>query len=148
VHLGGLSTPDESQSVSSESLVRTAQRDLTSKSAIAATPYAAIDARIADPSTPLADAIALTQIRHELTRQDEFRSERKHLRDVENRNFWGKIVFSAGAVAVGLGLIAVGHPEGFVIVGTGVYWLAPDFVRSMYERMIPGGNGGEKSDAE
>ena len=112
------------------------------------TTFDLIDKRIADPNTPPSDAITLTQIRHEITRQDEFRLERAHQRRVENRNFWGKIIFSAGTVAVGLGLIAVGHPEGFVIVGTGVYWLAPGFVRSMYERIIPGEKSGDKFDEE
>lgn len=103
-----------------------------------------IGSRIADPKTSVQDAIILTQICGELVRQEEDRKDREHARVLEKRQFFGKMAFSAGAVCAGLGLIGTGmHLEGFAIMGIGFHWLAPDFVKSIYDRIL--GKGGNQN---
>ena len=93
--------------------------------------------RIAAPETSIRDAVMLTRIRDELIRQEEYGKDREHLRTAEKRQFWCKLVFSGGAVCTGAGLMATGHPlEGFAVMGIGFHWLAPDFVKSIYERLL------------
>ena len=107
---------------------------------------ARIDARIGDPSTPMPETIALARIRGEIIKQDEFRLDREDARRAKGRQFWGKLFFSVGAVGTGAGLIVAGLPlEGFVILGVGFHWLAPDFVKSVYGRVL---GGKDKTDAE
>ena len=109
-------------------------------------PLARIDARVADPRTPIPEAITLVQIRGEMIKQDELRLDRADLRKARGREFWGKLCFSIGGVATGVGLIVAGlHLEGFVILGAGFHWLAPDFVKSIYGRIF---GGGGKDDEE
>jgi hypothetical protein len=93
--------------------------------------------RIASASTSIQDAVVLTRIREEIIRQDEDRGDRRYARRSETRQFYAKMIFSAGAVASGAGLIATGHgPEGFVVMGVGLHWLAPDFVTSIWNRFF------------
>ena len=96
---------------------------------------ARIDARISDPATPVHEALILTRIRREIIDQEESRLDRDCARRAQARQFWGKLAFSVGAVGTGLGLITFGLPlEGFLILGVGFHWLAPDFVKSIYGR--------------
>jgi hypothetical protein len=105
-----------------------------------------IDNRIADPATSIQEAMILTRIRGEIIKQDEFRLDRADVRRVRGRQFWGKLLFSVGAVGTGAALIATGMPlEGFVILGVGFHWLAPDFVKSVYGQIL---GGKDKGDAE
>lgn len=110
---------------------------LLSTEATARGELARLDERIADPNTQIQDALILTRIRGELIRQDELRLDRDHARRSETRQFWGKLGFSVGAVGTGIGLIAMGFRlEGFLAMGIGFHWLAPDFVRSLYDRIL------------
>jgi len=105
-----------------------------------------LDERIADPRTPLHEALVLTRIRGEIVRQNEFGRDRDHARRSETRQFWGKLGFSAVGVATGIGLVAMGFRlEGFVVIGIGFHWLAPDFVRGIYDRIF---GAKDNSDAE
>lgn len=105
-------------------------------------PIARLDARIADPRTSVQEAIILVQIRGEMKKQDELALDSVDLRKARAREFWGKLIFSVGAVGAGAGLIAGGmHLEGFAIMGVGFHWLAPDFVKSIYGRILGGGKG-------
>lgn len=102
--------------------------------------------RIADSKTPLPESLVLMQIRDEMIRQDEYRLDRAHIRRAETRQFWAKLAFSAGAAGTGIGLIATGFTlEGFVALGIGFHWLAPDFVSRIYDRIF---SARERSDAE
>jgi hypothetical protein len=120
--------------------------DLAAGAVQPASPVARIDARIGDPATPMQEAMVLTRIRGEIIKQDESRLDRTDARRARSRQFWGKMCFSVGAVATGGGLIAVGmHLEGFVILGVGFHWLAPDFVKGVYDRVL---GGKDKGNAE
>ena len=104
-------------------------------------PVDVISQRIADPKTSPHEVVFLTRIRRELIEQDQYILDREHVRASENRQFWAKLSFSGVAVATGAGLIAAGLSlEGFVIIGIGLHWLAPDFVKSVYNRVL-GGKG-------
>lgn len=99
-----------------------------------------IDHRISDSDTSIRDAMMLTQIRRELIQQDEHRLDRYHMRTTEKRQFWSKLVFSGSAVLTGIGFVGLGHPiEGFAVMGIGFHWLAPDFVKSIYDRILSRG---------
>lgn len=105
-----------------------------------------LDKRIANPETSIQDAMILTKIRGEVIKQNEYRLHRDAARRAKSHQFWGKLLFSAGAVGTGGVLIAIGlHLEGFVILGAGFHWLAPDFVKSVYGRVLA---GKDKDDAE
>lgn len=128
-------------------LARTEQYGLPSITPSAqSTPLAPLDARIFDPATPVQEVMILADIRGKMILQDELVLDRANARQNENRQFWGKLAFSVGAVGTGVGLIATGlHLEGFVILGIGFHWLAPDFVKNMYDRIL---GGKENGDAE
>jgi hypothetical protein len=103
-----------------------------------------IDARIGDQATPIQEAVVLVKIRGEILRQDEFRKDREDARRAKGRSFWGKLAFSVVAVGTGAALISTGLTlEGFVILGVGFHWLAPDFVRSVYDRVLGGKDGND-----
>jgi hypothetical protein len=98
---------------------------------------ALLDSRIGDPATPVEEAIALTRIRGEIVKQEEFRLDKAGERRAEARQYLGKLGFSALAVCTGVGLIATGTTwVGFVILGVGFHWLAPDFVTNVYSRIL------------
>jgi hypothetical protein len=107
----------------------------------------ALSQRISDEATPIPDALVLTRIRREIIEQDEFQLDQHHVRRSEIRQFYGKMAFSAGGVLAGLGLIFTGHvPEGFVVMGVGFHWLAPDFVSSVWNRVLGKRDKGDSSD--
>lgn len=109
-------------------------------------PVALVDSRIGDPATPIQEVVILTKVRGELITQDEHRLDRAEARTTKNRQFWGKFGLSIVAIGTGVVLISVGsHLEGFVILGVGFHWLAPDFVKMAYGRIL---GGKDKSDGE
>lgn len=107
----------------------------------------ALSQRISSEATPIPDALVLTRIRREMIEQDEFQLDQHHVRRSEIRQFYGKMAFSSGGVLAGLGLIFTGHvPEGFVVMGVGFHWLAPDFVSSVWNRVLGKREKGDPSD--
>ena len=109
-------------------------------------PIDVLSQRIADPQTSPHEAVLFTLIRRELIEQDQAILDREHARAGEIRSFWARLAFSGAAVAAGGALIGSGLPlEGFVILGIGLHWLAPDFVKTIYDRIL--GRGG-KQDGE
>ena len=107
---------------------------------------ALIDSRISNPATPIQEVVILTKIRGELIAQDEHRLDRAAARKSKNLQFWGKLILSTVAIATGGILIGYGlHLEGFLILGAGFHWLAPDFVKMAWGRVL---GRRDKSDGE
>jgi hypothetical protein len=85
----------------------------------------------------LQEAVILTQIRGEIIRQNEFIRDCAYIRRIEARQFWAKFGFSVLATGTGIGLVTAGFTlEGFVTLGIGFHWLAPDFVRGVFDRVL------------
>jgi hypothetical protein len=97
--------------------------------------------RIADPQTPIRDAAALTRLRSELVKQDQDQLDRVYARRADSRQFWARLGFSLIAQGIGVSLIWMQFRlEGFVVLGIGLYWLAPRFVADVYGNLL-GGKG-------
>jgi small-conductance mechanosensitive channel len=100
--------------------------------------------RLVDSHNPQ-EVVLWTQVRGEILRQQEEAAERKHSRDMEKTQLYGKLVFSLVAMLIGIGLIYAGFAfAGFFALGAGLFWLAPDFVSSFFNKFRPKGwNGNE-----
>jgi hypothetical protein len=96
-----------------------------------------LDARIGDPRTPVDQLGPLIAYRAEIVKQDEFRSNQSLLRRLASRDSLGKIGFSAGGVLLGTALFYTGHTwEGFLILGIGFHWIAPELTTRIYDRFL------------
>lgn len=105
----------------------------------------ALDHRISDPATPLDQLGPLISHRAELVKQDEFRSNQSLLRRLASRDALGKMSFSGGAVVLGTALFYTGHLlEGFLILGIGFHWIAPELTTRIYDRFLGKGNDEEE----
>ena len=105
---------------------------------------AGLDARISDPATPADELPKLIALRGEIANQDEFRANQGLLRRLANRASWGKIVFSAAAVALGTALFFAGHTlEGSLMLGIGFHWVAPELTKRIYDWLLGKERGDE-----
>lgn len=101
-----------------------------------------LNARIA-ASTP-SEALAWTQVRAELLKQDDAIEDRRHIRSMEKQGAYAKLYGSLGAVAVGAGLIAGGFTfPGLFCLGAGLTWIAPEYVSKTMDRILKGGHGND-----
>ena len=98
---------------------------------------AGLDARIGDPGTPVDQLGPLITYRAEIVKQDEFRNNQALLRRLASRETLGKMGFSAGGVLLGTALFYTGHMwEGFLILGIGFHWIAPELTTRIYDRFL------------
>lgn len=99
------------------------------------------------------EALKWAQVREQIQRQDNFIRERevmgqlalqRHrdmLKEAEHRRFLekvaslGKVGLSVVAIGIGIGLVVGGfEPVGLFMLGAGLFWLAPEFVRGFLPR--------------
>ena len=105
----------------------------------------ALDRRISDPATPLDQLGSLIAYRAELVKQDEFRNNQSLLRRLASRDALGRMGFSGGAVVLGTALFYTGHLlEGFLILGIGFHWIAPELTTRIYDRFLGKGKDEEE----
>jgi hypothetical protein len=106
-----------------------------------------LDARIADRTVPTDEAIALIGARRDLVDQRELQFDRAHERHLEALRFWSMVGFATAAVTIGTLFVFTDHAmAGFFLLGIGFYRLAPDFIKSVSDRML--GKPKDKANAE
>ncbi len=100
-----------------------------------------LDKKMADvPSNELQDYV---EARKSLIEQDEYIKDREHIRKLEKFQIKSKIMLSSVAMLTGAGLVVAGFSlPGFLCLGAGLYWLAPNFVDSVTKRITFGGKNG------
>ncbi len=79
----------------------------------------------------------MVEARGQLVAQNELAFDGSHLRSLQNWSIGAKIIMSIAAIGAGIALVLNQFDiAGFVILGAGLYWLAPDFVRNLIEQII------------
>lgn len=103
-----------------------------------------IGQRLVTAETPQ-EIVLWTQVRGEILKQQEEAEDRKHRRSMEKTQLYGKLILSIVAMVIGLGLISIGYPyAGLFALGAGLFWLAPDFVKSFFDKLnVKGWNNNE-----
>jgi hypothetical protein len=93
---------------------------------------AKVEERLATANTP-EEIVLWTQIRGEIIRQDELRKDAEQKRTIETIEVVSQKGLTAAALGIGVGLIIIGIPEiGLLVLGAGLYKLAPDFVKKAF----------------
>ena len=81
------------------------------------------------------DVVLWTQVRGALLQQDQLAKEAARRRASENLQEKCKVAFAAGAVVLGAALAVAGFTApGFFILGAGLFWIAPDYVKTFGRR--------------
>lgn len=91
----------------------------------------AVDVRIASglPS----EAIQWLQVRREIVDQNEFVTDRAHLRTMQKVNAFATIGLSIIALVVGIILVLKGSQwPGYVCIGAGLYCIAPKLIEKVF----------------
>lgn len=97
----------------------------------------AVGERLVKADSPQ-EIILWTQVRGEILRQNEEREEKKHQRQLERIQFYSKLFLSIVAIVVGILLLSWGYTvAGLFSLGAGLFWLAPDLVKSVFEQFKP-----------
>jgi hypothetical protein len=97
----------------------------------------AIDERLAGSESPQ-DIILWTQVRGEILRQNEEVESRRHQRHLERLELYSKMLLSLVAISVGVLLSKLGYvTAGFFALGAGLFWLAPDLVKTYFNKFGP-----------
>ena len=97
-----------------------------------------IDGKLA-AGTP-AEAAQWAQIRGAIIEQDQHVRDRQHRRDGEMLALKARIGMSAGAMAVGAGLVVGGLTlPGLFCLGAALYTIAPDYVMTLAKQFRGGG---------
>ena len=94
----------------------------------------AVAERLAASESPQ-DVVLWTQVRGEILRQNEELENRRHQRQMERAQLYGKISLSIVAIVVGVLLLQLGYATaGYFALGAGLFWLAPDFVKAFFDK--------------
>jgi hypothetical protein len=94
----------------------------------------AVAERLAASESPQ-DVVLWTQVRGEILRQNEEAENRRHQRQMEKIQLYGKISLSIVALGVGILLLKFGYTTaGYFALGAGMFWLAPDFVKAFFDK--------------
>lgn len=87
--------------------------------------------RIVSANTPQ-ELVLLTQIRGEILKQNNDAADREHRRKMDKLQIAGKLTLTGVTIALGTGLVIANFPTaGFFILGSGLFWLAPDYVKAI-----------------
>jgi hypothetical protein len=79
------------------------------------------------------DVVLWTQVRGEVVKQEEYRSQQAHRRSIEKTELYAKVGLSIGASGVGVFLIGTAHlAPGMLALGAGLFWLARPFVMKFF----------------
>jgi hypothetical protein len=95
-------------------------------------------ARRLDRAESAQEVLLWTQVRGEMLRQNDESEDRKHRRWLQKASLLTRVALSSVGVLAGGGLVLAGHDiSGLFALGAGLFCIAPDFVRSFFDRVLP-----------
>ena len=93
-----------------------------------------IERRLVEANSPQ-EILLWTQVRGEILRQNDILKEQEHQRKLEGLQVIFKMGLFIVAVITGTTLVVSGFPyAGLFVLGTGLYGLAPDYVKDVFRR--------------
>jgi hypothetical protein len=93
-----------------------------------------IERRLVEADSPQ-EILLWTQVRGEILRQDDLLKDQEHRRKLERIQVLFKMGLSIVAVMTGTTLVVGGFPyAGLFVLGAGLYGLAPDYVKNLFQR--------------